>query len=164
VPGREVYSEALQTGFGAEQAQHYLNMTARAGINLILYPNMIISGAGSYNVYEPVAVDKTIVHSYSVVLDDAPVEVNALKSRFLEDFAGFGYRDDNEIFERIQHSLSTIPEMEWVDFSKGLGTDRESVGADGVVTGAVSDETGIRGAYRYWLELMERDVHPCVLT
>jgi hypothetical protein len=139
-------------------------MTGRAGINLILYPNMIISGAGSFNVYEPVAVDKTIVHSYSVVLDDAPMAVNALKSRFLEDFAGFGYRDDNEIFERIQHSLSTIPEMEWVDFSKGLGTDRESVGADGTITGAVSDETGIRGAYQYWVELMERDVHPCVLT
>ncbi len=164
VPGREAYSQALHEGFGPEQAQDYLNMTGRAGINLILYPNMIISGAGSFNVYEPVAVDKTIVHSYSVVLDDAPMAVNALKSRFLEDFAGFGYRDDNEIFERIQHSLSTIPEMEWVDFSKGLGTDRESVGADGTITGAVSDETGIRGAYQYWVELMERDVHPCVLT
>jgi hypothetical protein len=164
VPGREHYSQALLAEFGPDLAQEYLNMTGRAGINLILYPNMIISGAGSFNVYEPVAVDKTIVHSYSAVLDDAPMAVNALKSRFLEDFAGFGYRDDNEIFERIQHSLSTIPEMEWVDFSKGLGTDRESVGSDGVVTGAVSDETGIRGAYRYWVELMERDVHPCVLT
>lgn len=103
VPGPEVYSEALQTRFGAEQAQNYLNMTGRASI----------------------------------------------KSRFLEDFASFGYRDDNQIFERIQHSLATIPEMQWVDFSKGLGTDRESVGADGVITGAVSDETGIRGAYQY---------------
>ena len=46
-------------------------MTGRAGINLILYPNLIIAGAGSFNVYEPVAVDKTIVHSYGVVLDDA---------------------------------------------------------------------------------------------
>jgi hypothetical protein len=92
------------------------------------------------------------------VLDDAPPEVNALKSRFLEDFAGFGYRDDNEIFERIQYSLSTIPEMEWVDFSKGLGTSREVVNADGSITGNVSDETGIRGAYYYWKELMSRDV------
>ena len=149
---------------GPEQAQSHLNMTGRAGINLILYPNMIISGAGSFNVYEPVAVDKTVVHSYGVVLDDAPMAVNALKSRFLEDFAGFGYRDDNEIFERIQHSLTTIPEMQWVDFSKGLGTDRESIADDGSITGAVSDETGIRGAYQHWVELMERTVHPCVLT
>lgn len=54
--------------------------------------------------------------------------------------------------------------MEWVDFSKGLGTDRESVGPDGVVTGAVSDETGIRSAYQHWLVLMERDGNPCVIT
>ncbi|MEY4267394.1 MAG: Rieske (2Fe-2S) protein [Pseudomonadota bacterium] len=164
VPGREEYAGNLVDNLGLEQAQSYLNMTGRAGINLILYPNMIISGAGSFNVYEPIAVDKTVVHSYGVVLDDAPMAVNALKSRFLEDFAGFGYRDDNEIFERIQHSLTTIPEMEWVDFSKGLGTDRESVGDDGSITGAVSDETGIRGAYQHWVELMERTVHPCVLT
>ena len=164
VPGRETYAAALAARFEPEQTERFLNMTGRAGINLILYPNLIIAGAGSFNVYEPVAVDKTIVHSYGVVLDDAPAEVNALKSRFTEDFTGFGYRDDNEIFERIQHSLSTIPEMEWVDFSKGLGTSRESVGADGTITGAVSDETGIRGAYTYWRELMGRDVHPCVLV
>ena len=164
VPGRETCAAALEARFDPDQAQRYLNMTGRAGINLILYPNLIVTGAGSFNVYQPVAVDKTIVHSYGVVLEDAPAEVNTLKSRFLEDFAGFGYRDDNEIFERIQHSLSTIPEMEWVDFSKGLGTERESTGTDGAITGAVSDETGIRGAYTYWRELMARDVHPCVLV
>ncbi len=163
VPGRETYAAALESEFGAAQAHAYLDMTGRAGINLILYPNLIITGAGSFNVYEPVAVDKTIVHCYGVVLEDAPPQVNALKSRFLEDFAGFGYRDDNEIFERIQHSLTTIPEMEWVDFSKGLGTDREVRGADGAITGAVSDETGIRGAYFRWQELMNRDVRPCVV-
>ena len=164
VPGREAYSAALEERFGREQARSYLDMTGRAGINLVLYPNLIVSGAGSFNVYEPVAVDKTIVRSYGVVFDDAPPEVNALKSRFLEDFAGFGYRDDNEIFERIQQSLSMIPEMEWVDFSKGLGTNREVTGADGAITGAVSDETGIRGAYYWWQELMRRDVRPRVLT
>ena len=98
------------------------------------------------------------------MLDDAPPAVNALKSRFLEDFAGFGYRDDNEIFERIQRSLTAIPEMEWVDFSKGLGTDREVVGADGSISGSVSDETGIRGAYFYWKELMKRDVRTRVVV
>lgn len=115
-------------------------------------------------MYEPVAVDKTIVHSYGVVLDDAPAEVNTLKNRFLEDFTGFGYRDDNEIFERIQQGLGNSPEMEWVDFSKGLGTDRETTSADGTVTGNVSDETGIRGAYAYWKVLMCRNFLPQVLV
>lgn len=162
VPGRETYSQALEDRLGTEEARKYLEMTGRAGINLVLYPNLIIAGAGSFNVYDPVSVDRTVVHSYGVVLDDAPDEVGALKSRFLEDFAGFGYRDDNEIFERIQHALTTIPEMEWLDFSKGLGTDRETTDEQGVVTGAVSDETGIRGSYYYWAELMNRDVTPRV--
>jgi hypothetical protein len=160
VPGRETYAAALEAKVGPAKAREYLELTGRAGINLVLYPNLIIAGNGSFNVYEPVEVDRTIVHSYGVVLDNAPPEVNALKARFLEDFAGFGYRDDNEIFERIQHSLATIPEMEWLDFSKGLGTDRESTGADGAVTGNVSDETGIRGAYFWWKELMSRNVRP----
>ena len=164
VPGRENYAAALEARVGAERARDYLELTGRAGINLGLYPNLIIAGAGSFNVYEPVAVDKTVVHSYGVVLDDAPPEVNALKSRFLEDFAGFGYRDDNEIFERVQQGLSTIPEMEWVDFSKGLGTDREVVGPDGAITGNVSDETGMRGSYFWWKELMRRNVQPRVAT
>jgi len=89
--------------------------------------------------------------------------VNALKARFLEDFAAFGNRDDNEVFERIQSSLANIPEMEWLDFSKGLGTARETVGADGSVTGNVSDETGIRGSYGYWKTLMQSDVRPRAL-
>ena len=164
VPGRETYAQALEARFGHDKSRQYLDLTGRAGINLILYPNLIVSGGGSFNVYEPVAVDKTIVHSYGVVFDDVPPEVNALKSRFLEDFAGFGYRDDNEIFERIQHSLTTIPEMEWVDFSKGLGTTREVADADGTIIGSVSDETGIRGAYFHWRDLMSRDVRPRVLT
>ncbi len=163
VPGRETYSRALEERLGEVEARKYLELTGRAGINLVLFPNMIIAGAGSFNVYEPVSVNQTIVHSYDVVLDDAPDEVNALKSRFKEDFSGFGYRDDNEIFERIQHALTTIPEMEWLDFSKGLGTDREIFEENGVVKGAVSDETGIRGTYNFWKEIMSRDVVPRVV-
>ncbi len=157
VPGRESYAAALEAHIGAERARQYLELTGRAGINLVLYPNLIVAGAGSFNVYEPVAVDRTIVRSYGVSFDELPPEVNALKSRFLEDFAGFGYRDDNEIFERIQQALTAVPEMEWLDFSKGLGTGREVVEADGSVRGNVSDETGIRGSYFYWKELMGRE-------
>lgn len=164
VPGRESYAATLESRLGTAQARRYLDMTGRAGINLIMYPNLLITGAGVFNVYEPVAVDKTIVHMYGVSFDDAPAEVNALKSRFLEDFAGFGNRDDNEVFERIQHALMTIPEMEWLDFSKGLGTDRETMNDDGSVSGNISDETGIRGSYMYWKELMNRDFEPKALV
>lgn len=159
VPGREFHEETLIAKYGKETALKYLNVTGRAGINLVMYPNLLITGAGAFNVYEPVSVDRTIVHTYVMNFDDLPDEVNTLKSRFIEDFAAFGNRDDNEIFERIQISLTTIPEMEWLDFSKGLGSDREKWLADGSIRGNISDETGIRGSYNYWKELMAREVH-----
>ena len=162
VPGRETYAARLIERLGDAKAREYLDMTGRAGINLIFYPNLLVAGAGNFSVYEPVAVDKTFVHMYTVLLEDAPPEVNALRLRFAEDFINVGNRDDNEIFERIQTALSTIPEMEWLDFSKGLGTDREVVNPDGSITGNVSDETGIRASYLRWKELMTQDVRTCV--
>lgn len=162
VPGRETHAEAVIAQLGEERAREHLHMTGRAGINLIFYPNFLVVGAGGFNVYEPVAVDRTIIHIYTVMLDDVPAELNTLRLRFAEDFVYTGNRDDNEIFERIQHALTTIPEMEWLDFSKGLGTAREVPQPDGSIRGAVSDETGIRASYGRWLELMNSDIRTSV--
>jgi len=162
VPGRESYSQKLINELGLEKAREFLHMTGRAGINLVLYPNIVVVGGGAFNVYEPVAVDKTLVHLYTVILEDAPPEVNTLRLRFAEDFVYTGNRDDNEVFERMQISLANIPEMEWVDFSKGLGTDREQLQSDGSVRGNISDETGMRAAYQRWKELMSSDITTCV--
>ena len=139
-------------------------MTGRAGINLVLYPNLIIAGGGSFNVYEPVAVDRTVVHSYGVVFDNVPPEVNAIKARFLEDFAGFGYRDDNEIFERIQRSAQYHPGDGMARLQQGSRHGPRNPDRDGVIVGNVSDETGIRGCYLWWKELMSRDVQPRALV
>lgn len=54
--------------------------------------------------------------------------------------------------------------MEWVDFSKGLGTNREVPQSDGFTRGNISDETGIRAAHQRWKELMSSDVSTCVVT
>ncbi|CAN5471667.1 aromatic ring-hydroxylating dioxygenase subunit alpha [soil metagenome] len=163
VPGRESYSQKLIDDLGLEKAREFLHMTGRAGINLILYPNIVIVGGGSFNVYEPVSVDKTYVHLYTVILDDAPPEMNTLRLRFAEDFVYTGNRDDNEVFERMQIALTTIPEMEWVDLSKGMGTGRESLQPDGSTRGNISDETGIRASYGRWIELMSSDIKTSVV-
>ena len=117
---------------------------------------------GSILVYEPVAVDRTLVHSYLTLLVNAPPEVNALRMRFEEDFINVGNRDDNEVFERIQEALTTIPEMEWIDVSRGWGTDREARTPDGAITGSVTDETGIRAGYERWAELMSHELQTVV--
>jgi phenylpropionate dioxygenase-like ring-hydroxylating dioxygenase large terminal subunit len=162
IPGREAMSEALRARIGEEAARQYLEYVGRAGINLVLYPNFYVGGNGSILVYEPVAVDRTLVHSYLTLLLDVPPEVNALRMRFEEDFINVGNRDDNEVFERIQEALTTIPEMEWVDVSRGWATDREARTADGTITGDVTDETGIRAGYERWAELMSGELRTAV--
>jgi phenylpropionate dioxygenase-like ring-hydroxylating dioxygenase large terminal subunit len=156
IPGMEVDAERLRQRVGEREAKRYLDYVGQSGINLVLYPNVHVRGNGSLYVYEPVAVDRTLVHTYVSLLDDGPPEVNALRMRFAEDFINVGNRDDNEIFERTQDALSGIPEVEWVDVSRGWSTDRESVLPSGERAGNVSDETGIRSAYQEWLTLMTK--------
>lgn len=163
VPGRELLGEAVQERHPEPEASTYLDLTGRSGINLVLYPNLLLMGHGTFAVYEPLAVDLTNVRYYTVVINDAPAEMNTLRIRFSEDFNNVAARDDNEIFERIQKALSTTPEMPWLDFSKGLGTERESFAEDGSVTGNISDETGIRGSYQWWLTLMNREIQTALL-
>ena len=162
VPGSETHAEAMERKLGKRLAREQLELVGRTGINLVLYPNFFLMGNGSYAVYDPVSVNLTHVRYYTTLCNDAPEDLNTLRVRFAEDFNNVGVRDDNEGLERIQYALETIPEMAWVDLSRGLGTDRESIGPDGVVTGNVMDETGIRGAYDRWKELMGREVRLAV--
>lgn len=163
IPGREVAGGAVEQRHDSEQARTLLDLTGRSGINLVLYPNLLLMGHGTFAVYEPLAVDRTNVRYYTALINDAPDEINTLRIRFSEDFNNVAARDDNEIFERIQTALAHSPEMPWLDFSKGLGTSREHFAADGSVTGNISDETGIRGSYEWWRQLMNSDVKTSVV-
>lgn len=156
VPGREATQEALVGKLGAEQAQRLLDMTGRAGINLVIYPNLFIRGNGNFAVYEPVAVDRTCVRNYTTMLNDAPDEMNTLRLRFDEDIPNLVSRDDNAILEQVQDCIETIPEMEWLDLSRGMV--RQTVHATGAITSNKTDDTANRGGYFYWRDLMSRDV------
>jgi len=163
VPGRESFSQALAAHLGDEElTKQYLELVGRAGINLVIYPNLFVMGNGTFAVFEPVAVDCTNVRYYTTLLKDAPDPINQLRIRFDEDFHNVGSRDDSEIMELIQHNLSVTPEMEWIDVSRGMCRQQvDSV--TGVITSNKTDDTAIRGAYQYWKHLMNRDVKTSVV-
>jgi len=156
VPGRETQAEKLIARIGEERALQYLEYVGRSGINLVLYPNLYIGGNASILVYEPVTVNRTLVHSYVALIADAPAEVNALRMRFEEDFINVGNRDDNEVFERVTTALEDLSAMEWIDLSRGWETGHEAGSTDGTVSGPVTYETGIRSSYHRWRSLMSR--------
>lgn len=156
VPGREAAEDAIRSKVDEQKAEALLNMNGRAGINLVIYPNLFIRGNGNFAVYEPVSVDRTYVRNYTTLLDDAPEEMNALRLRFDEDIPNMVSRDDNAIMEQVQSSLTNIPEMEWLDLSRGMV--RQTVHNDGSITSNKTDDTANRGGYSFWKELMSRDV------
>ena len=157
IPGRETQAEQLIARIGEQRARQYLEYVGRSGLNLVLYPNLVVDGGDGmlvWRVYQPVATNLTTVHSYVATLAHLPREVNTLRMRFSEDFSNVGNRDDFEVFERVQQALETVDSVEWVDVSRGFRTDREEHQPDGSVVGNVTDETGIRAGYVRWRELM----------
>jgi phenylpropionate dioxygenase-like ring-hydroxylating dioxygenase large terminal subunit len=156
VPGREAAAESVEQQFGAERSEKMLNMLGRAGINLVIYPNLFVRGNGNFAVYEPVAVDRTCIRNFTTKLNDLPEELNSLRVRFDEDIPNLVSRDDCAIMEQVQDSMATIPEMEWIDLSRGMV--RQTVHNDGSITSNKTDDTANRGGYFFWKELMSRDV------
>ena len=161
VPGRETFSERLIAQAGEEKALEQLELVGRAGINLVIYPNLFIMGNGTFAVFEPVAVDLTNIRYFGTLIGDAPEEVNQLRVRFEEDFHNVGSRDDSEIQELVQHTLAVTPEMEWLDVSRGMC--RQTIDERGVITSNKTDDTAIRGGYDWWRTLMNRDVRTTVV-
>ena len=120
--------------------------------NLSIFPNLLFTG-NHVDVGEPVATHETRLSTYVVAAQGVPEEVNVLRMRIAEDFPSLGNPDDLEIFERCQEGLS-VPEVEWIDMSKGLGTVADEPDERGVRKVPVTHESPMRGYLREWKRLM----------
>ncbi len=148
----ETYLKALERIRGRDRVAEIL-----AGeININIFPNLIFQEhSQSYRVIRPVAVDCTQVFAYPYRLKGAPEAFNDEMVRRVSWWAsatGTGQPDDLEAFVRAQEGLQAEG-PEWVIFARGL--HREKIGPFGErISGKGTDETGIRGMYGYWKQLM----------
>lgn len=156
MPGMEALEQQLRSKFGDEEAEQLLEKIPGAGMNLNIFPNLLIIG-NQIQVIEPIAVDRTQLTWYATTFENVPEEVNALRMRAQEDFPSFGEPDDLENFEGCQRGLS-VGEVEWLNTSRGLGTGNEHMDECGILTGPVTDELTLRGYLREWKRLMSSDV------
>ncbi len=156
MPGMEAVEAELIETYGTEEAHRLLEMGPGAGLNLNIFPNLLFIG-NHLQIVEPVSVDRTRLTWYGTTIDALPPSLNTLRMRMQEDFPAFGEPDDLANFEEAQRGMQ-IPEMEWIDVSRGLGTSRDSVASDGVVTGPVTDEHHIRAYMAEWRRLMTTDL------
>src|SRR5690606_31845361 len=121
-------------------------------INLSIWPNLLFKG-NQFEVVTPISPGETELVLWVFGAADAPEEVNTMRMRIAEDFSTLGNPDDIEMYERCQAGLN-VPEVEWVDMSKGLG-EEEVTTTDGVEVrrGAVTFETPMRGYIAEWRRL-----------
>jgi hypothetical protein len=105
-------------------------------------------------VIQPIAVDRTQIHSYSMRLKGAPAEMFEVSVRFVSTANSPSSpisSDDFAIFEGVQGALAN-GDTEWIDFSRRLG-DESKIGNAGVRDGGTS-ELPMRTQLRAWRNLM----------
>jgi phenylpropionate dioxygenase-like ring-hydroxylating dioxygenase large terminal subunit len=152
-PSREILEAALIEKFGPERSLELLDASTGSGMNLNIFPNLLIIG-NQIQLVEPVAVNKTVIHWFSTKLDGVPDEINAIRMRMQEDFPSFGEVDDTAHFEACQRGLETVPEMEWVNVGRHLKTGVGYADTDGLWREPISSDLHLRSYYAAWHRIM----------
>jgi phenylpropionate dioxygenase-like ring-hydroxylating dioxygenase large terminal subunit len=128
---------------------------AQDRFNNLLYPNVSLNAQyQQIRIVQPVAVDRTRLVAFCFRLKGAPDPLFHRAVRFLSNLnspASMILADDIEIFERCQSGLANAT-PEWLDQSRGLGTDRARAGG-GFESAGVS-ELPHRMQYGAWLRYM----------
>jgi phenylpropionate dioxygenase-like ring-hydroxylating dioxygenase large terminal subunit len=153
MPGRETLWQQLNRQHGEERALAMLDASTGSGLNLNIFPNLLIIG-NQIQVLEPISVNRTVVHWFSTTLEGAPDEVNALRMRMQEDFPSFGEVDDTAQFEACQAGMENVPEMPWIDIRRHMETGVGAPGDDGIWTEPISSDQHMRCYFEAWRRAM----------
>lgn len=115
--------------------------------NVTLFDNLI-------RVIQPMAVDRTIVQSYPVLLRGVPDEINRVRLPELHTrlaTAGMINPDDLEMFASNQTGMRGA-KMRWIHLSHGMAGEQRLEGSERLADD--TSEVGQRAIYRHWAALM----------
>jgi phenylpropionate dioxygenase-like ring-hydroxylating dioxygenase large terminal subunit len=123
-PMFQEYRRRMVAAHGEARTERILG---RETFNNLIYPNLSLNTRfQQFRVVQPIAVDRTQVHSYCFRLKGAPEEMFEASVRFVSTNNSPSSpisSDDFAIFEGTQNGLSGDG-GEWIDFSRGLGAER----------------------------------------
>ncbi|MDH3639959.1 MAG: aromatic ring-hydroxylating dioxygenase subunit alpha [Gammaproteobacteria bacterium] len=149
------YVEAMNATYGKKRADQIL---ANARHNTVYYPSLTIKGAiQTIRVVRPIAVNETIIETWSFRLKGAPDEMlqrTLLYSRLINSAASMVGPDDTEVYMRLQEGLETDNVAEWLDAHRYLGQDEPRTDS---VYGLGTSDLDIRNQYKAWKEYMTAD-------
>jgi phenylpropionate dioxygenase-like ring-hydroxylating dioxygenase large terminal subunit len=152
-PVFDEYRKRLIKHVGEKEADRILRVTLW---NTIVYPNCsFMSQFRQLRIIHPVAVDRSVVYTYSFRMKDAPAQMFRDTVAFANVVNGTGswvLTDDLEVYERLQRGLSSGA-VDWVYVGRGHGRDVDE--GDGVRRGATgTSEIFIRAQFAAWLGYM----------
>lgn len=148
------YERRMNAAYGEERARAILG---EARHNTVYYPSLTIKGAiQTIRVARPIAVDMTVIESWTFRLVGAPEELlarTATYSRLINSPTSMVGHDDLHCYRAIQEGLASAS-SEWVSLHRNY-TAAEGERICG--TFGATNEAPMRGQYRAWLDLMTRD-------
>jgi phenylpropionate dioxygenase-like ring-hydroxylating dioxygenase large terminal subunit len=152
-PAFDEYRKKLVETAGREEADRILRVTLW---NTIIYPNCsFMSQFRQLRIVQPVAVDRSVVYTYSFRMKQAPPAMfrdTVAFANVVNGNASWVLTDDLEVYERLQRGLSS-GEVDWVYIGRGHGRDVEE--AHGTRRGGTgTSEVFIRSQMRAWLDYM----------
>ena len=148
------YLDAMVRAYGEERAHAILG---EARHNTVYYPTLTIKGAiQAIRVARPIAVDKTVIESWTFRLVGAPDEMLARTltySRLINAPTSVVGHDDLLCYRAIQEGLAADGN-DWVSLHRGHApTERQHLA--GNYNG--NNEVSMRGQFRAWARYMTAD-------
>ena len=145
------YEAAMNAAYGAEKARDILGTVRH---NTVYYPSLTIKGAiQTIRVVRPVAVDKTLIESFSFRLAEAPAVLfqrNVTYNRLINSPMSVVGHDDQQCYRLMQEGLAAGGN-EWVNLLRDFHAD-ESGADDRTVNG--TSEISMRNQFRAWAKFM----------
>jgi len=151
-PVFDAYRKKLVDELGEKEADRILRVTLW---NTILYPNCsFMSQFRQLRIIHPLAVDRSVVYTYSFRMKNAPERMfrdTVAFANVVNGTASWVLTDDLEVYERIQKGFASGA-VEWAYIGRGHGGDVQEGAAARGRTG--TSEVYLRAQMRAWLDYM----------
>jgi benzoate/toluate 1,2-dioxygenase alpha subunit len=146
------YAAQMAAAYGAERAQAILG---EARHNTVYYPSLTVKGAiQTIRVVRPIAVDRTLIESFTLRLVGAPSALlarSATYNRVINSPTSVVGHDDLYCYRAIQEGLAADGN-EWVSLHRNYSEREKESGLPGIHNG--TSEASMRGQFRAWLAAM----------
>jgi phenylpropionate dioxygenase-like ring-hydroxylating dioxygenase large terminal subunit len=146
------YQARMEAVYGPERAREILSVHRH---NTIIYPSLTLKGAiQTIRVVRPIAVDRTLLESWTFRLKGAPDELlrrSILYSTLVNSSAGMIQPDDHEAYIRMQGGLACRG-SEWTSMHRHLNKDEPTTGGGRCALG--TSDIVFRNQFATWKDLM----------